>query len=78
MAEERNGQPGGDEGFDAGYTEGYGDGLRDAVFELLWPAVARAARLTDPEFLAAALGRAVAVGEARQAAPPMPTNGKEH
>jgi hypothetical protein len=57
------------------YDDGYRDGLRDAVFELLWPAVARAARLSDPEALSYALGRAIAVGEARQTAPLMPTNG---
>jgi hypothetical protein len=66
------------EAFDDGYRLGYADGLRDAVFELLWPAVARAARLSDPGALSYALGRAIAVGEARQQAPPMPTNGKEH
>jgi hypothetical protein len=60
-----------------GYERGYRDGLGDAVHELLWPAVARAARLSDPEALSYALGRAIAVGEARQSAPLMPTNGEE-
>jgi hypothetical protein len=69
---------GGVEAFNDGYPLGYADGLRDAVFELLWPAVARAARLSDADALRYALGRAIAVGEARQQAPPMPTNGKEH
>jgi hypothetical protein len=62
----------------AAYDNGYRDGLSDVVFELVWPMVARSARLTDPDDLSYALGRAVAVGEARQQAPPTPTNGQGH
>jgi hypothetical protein len=66
------------EAFDDGYRLGYADGQTDAILQVLWPAVARAARLTEPDALSFALGRAIAVGESRQTAPPMPTNGKEH
>jgi hypothetical protein len=64
-------------GSDAGYDRGYADGISGAVQELLWRAIARAARLTDPDALSYVLGRAIAVGEARQQAPLMPTNGRE-
>jgi hypothetical protein len=57
------------------YDAGYAAGLHDAVFELAWPLVARSARLTDAGELSYALGRAIAVGESRQTAPPTPTNG---
>jgi hypothetical protein len=73
-APEANGHDG---GFDTGYRAGYDDGLRDAVFELLWPAVVRAARLSDPDAVSYALGRAITVGESRQQAPLMPSNGRE-
>jgi hypothetical protein len=76
MAPEPNARNGWDDAFDSGYRAGYEDGRDDAVHLLLWPLVAQAARLTNPDGLSYSLGRAIAVGEARQTAPLAPTNGK--
>jgi hypothetical protein len=61
-----------DDAFDDAYQAGYEDAKDDVVHLLLWPMVAAAARLTNPDALSYSLGRAIAVGESRQTAP---TNG---
>jgi hypothetical protein len=47
------------------YDRGYADAVADTVHVLLIPAVQRAARLSDADELATALGYAVAEGESK-------------
>jgi hypothetical protein len=65
-------RPGQDDAFDAGYEAAWSD----AAYDVVWPLVARVARYVNPDELAHLTGRAIAIGESHQTAPP--TNGRGH
>jgi hypothetical protein len=67
-----DGRPGWDDAFAAGYAAAW----QDVAY--VWPLLARVARYVNPDELAHLTGRAIAVRESRQTAPPTLTNGREH
>ena len=65
-----------DPGYAAAFDAGYAVAWQDVAYDLVWPLVARVARYVNPDELAHLTGRAIAVGDSHQTAPP--TNGRGH